>query len=50
MKQVAPTFNHNLTRNSDAYMPSGGQTDPDDEFSWTDNAYKEDQKKFQLTY
>ena len=29
MKRVAEISNHNLVRNSDAYMASGGQIDPD---------------------
>ena len=50
MKRVAEISNHNLVRNSDAYMLNGGQIDPDNDFSWTDNSYKEAKEKFQLTY
>ena len=50
MKRVAEISNHNIVRNSDAYMASGGQIDPDNEFSWIDNSYKEGKEKFQLGY
>ena len=33
MKSVAETSNHNLTRNSDAYLSSGGKIDPNNEFT-----------------
>ena len=33
MKRAAEISNHNIVRNSDAYMSSGGQIDPDNEFS-----------------
>ena len=50
MKRVAEISNHNIVRNSDAYMAGGGQIDPDNEFSWIDNSYKEGKEKFQLSY
>ena len=50
MKKVAEISNHNIVRNSDAYMANGGQIDRDNEFSWIDNSYKEGKEKFQLTY
>ena len=50
MKKVAEISNHNIVRNSDAYMAGGGQIDPDNEFSWIDNSYKEGKEKFQLSY
>ena len=40
MKRVAEISNHNLIRNSDAYMASGGKGDQDNHFSWIDNSYK----------
>ena len=33
MKSVAEISNHNTIRKSDAYMTSGGQIDPDNEFT-----------------
>lgn len=50
MKQVAEISSHSLVRNSDTYMLSGVEIDPDQEFSWIDKSYKQDQQKFQLTY
>ena len=41
MKRVAEISNHNIVRNSDAYIASGRQIDPDNKFSWIDNLYKE---------
>ena len=41
MKRVAEISNHNLIRNSDGYMASSGKIDPDNDFSWIDNSYKE---------
>ena len=50
MKKVAEISNHTIVRNSDAYMANGGQIDPDNEFSWTDNPFKDGKEKVQLTY
>ena len=50
MKRVAEISNHNIVKNSDAYMAGGGPTDPDNKFSWIDNSYKERKEKFQLSY
>ena len=50
MKRVTEISNHNIVRNSDAYMASGRQIDRDNEFSWIDNSYKEGKEKFQLGY
>ena len=50
MKRVTEISNHNIVRNSDAYMASGRQIDRDNEFSWIDNLYKEGKEKFQLGY
>ena len=41
MKKVAEISNHNIVRNSDAYMANGGKIDPDNEFSWIYNSYKD---------
>ena len=43
-------LNHNLIRNSNAYMSQGGNIDPEFGFSWIDNSYLEAQQKFQLGY
>ena len=50
MKRVAEISNHNLIRNSDAYMASGGKIDQDNDFSRIDNSYSEGKEKFQLSY
>ena len=50
MKEIAGISNHNLVRNSNAYMFQGGKIDPEFPFSWIDNSYQEDQEKFQLGY
>ena len=50
MKSVAEISNHNLTRNSGAYLSSGGATDPNSEFTWINTASFEAEQKFQLTY
>ena len=50
MKEVTDVSNHNLIRNSNAYLPQGGKIDPEFEFSWIDHSYQEAQQKFQLGY
>ena len=50
MKKVAEISNHTIVRNSDAYMANSGQIDPDNEFSWIDNPFKDGKEKVQLTY
>ena len=40
MKKIAEVSNQNLVQNSDAYLSSGGKTDPDNEFKWIDDSYK----------
>ena len=50
MKKVAEISNQNLIRNSDAFLSSGGKTDPDNDFVWIDDSYKMSPEKFQLTY
>ena len=50
MKKVAEISNHNLVRNSGAYISSGGKIDPDNEFCWIDDSYKQVKEKFHLTY
>ena len=41
MKSVAEISNHNLKRNSDAFLCSGGKTDPNTQFVWIDNSHVE---------
>ena len=50
MKKVAELSNQNLVCNSDAYISNGGKIDPDNEFSWIDDSYKQVKEKFQLRY
>ena len=50
MKKIAEVSNQNLVRNSDAYISNGGKIDPDNGFSWTDDSYKQEKDKFQLSY
>ena len=42
--------NKNLIRNSDAYLARGGKTDPDNDFQWIDDSYKQCQQNLQLNY
>ena len=49
MKKIDEVSNHNLVRNSDAFISSGGKIDPDNEFCWIDDSYKTSKEKFQLT-
>ena len=48
MKKIAGISNHNLIRNSNAFMSKGGKIDPEFQFSWIDGSYKKAQEKFQL--
>ena len=48
MKEVAGVSNHNLVRNPNAYMSTGGAIDPEFKFSCIDNSYEEGQQKSHL--
>ena len=50
MKKVAEISNQNLVHNSDAYISSRGKIDPDNEFCWIHDSFKEVKEKFQLSY
>ena len=50
MKNVAEISNQNIIRNFDAFISSGGKTDPDNEFVWIDDSFNLGSDKFQLTY
>ena len=50
MKSIAEISNHNLKRNSDAFLSSGDKIDPNTQFAWIDNSHVEAEQKFQLTY
>ena len=50
MKEVAGVSNHNLVRNPNAYMSTGGAIDPEFKFSCIDNSYEGGQQKFHLGY
>ena len=50
MKKIAEISNQNLIRISDAYISDGGKIDPDNEFSWIDDSYKQGKDRFQLSY
>ena len=50
MKKVAEISNQNIIRNFDAFISSGGKTDPDNEFVWIDDSFNLGSHKFQLTY
>ena len=50
MKKIAEISNQNLIRNSDAYISDGGKIDPDNEFSWIVDSYKQGKETFQLGY
>ena len=46
MKKIAELSNQNLVRNSDAYISNSRQIDPDYNFSWIDDPYKQGKNKF----
>ena len=50
MKDAAAASNHNLVRNSNAFLRNGRKIDPEFEFSWVNDSYSEMQQKFQLSY
>ena len=50
MNSIAEISNHNLKRNPDAFLSSGGKIDPNTQFAWIDNSHVEAEQKFQLTY
>ena len=50
IKKVTEISNQNFVRNSDAYISNGGIIDPDNEFSWINDSYKQGKEKFQLSY
>ena len=50
MKEAADVSNHNLIRNSNAFLSNGGKIDPEFEFSWVNDSYVKTQEKFQLGY
>ena len=50
MKKVAEISSQNLVHNSDAYISSRGKFDPDNEFCWIYDSFKEMKEKFQLSY
>ena len=50
MKSTAEISDHNLKRNSDAFLSSGGKIDPNTQFAWIDNSHVEAEQKFKLTY
>ena len=50
MKKVAEISNQNIIRNFDAFISSGGKTDPDNEFVWINDSFNLGTDKFQLTY
>ena len=50
MKKVAEISNQNIIRNFDAFISSGGKTDPENEFVWIDDSFNLGSDKFELTY
>ena len=42
--------NHNLIRNSNAFLSKGGKIDQEFEFYWVNDAFAESQQKYQLGY
>ena len=50
MKKIAEVSNQNLVQNSDGYISNGRKIDPDNEFSWIDDSYKQGKEIFQLGY
>ena len=50
IRMIAKVSNQNFVRNSDAYISNGEKIDPDNEFSWIDDSYKQGKDRFQLGY
>ena len=50
MKDAAGISNHNLVRNSNPCLSSGGKIDPDFKFSCVNGTYEKNQQRFQLGY
>ena len=50
MEKVVEISNQNLVCNFDACISSGRKTDPDNEFCWIDDSYKQVKEKFQLSF
>ena len=50
MKKMADVSHQNLIRNSDSYLAKGRKINPDNDFQWIDNSYKQGQQKFQSGY
>lgn len=48
MKEAACASNHNLLRNSNAFISNGGKIDPDFELSWINNSYVKSKQNFNL--
>ena len=46
MKEAAASSNHNLVRNSNAFLTNGRNIDPEFIFSWVNGSYSEMQQKF----
>ena len=46
MKKIAEISNQNLVWNADAYISNSRKIDPDNEFSWIDESYKQRKKNF----
>ena len=44
MKEAAAASNHNLVRNSNAFLTNGGKIDPEFTFSWVNDSYSEMQQ------
>ena len=50
MKEAAAASDHNLVRNSNAFLTNGEKIDPELGFSWMNDSYSEMPQKFQLGY
>ena len=50
MKEATDASNHNLIRNSNAFLSMGGKIEPEFEFSSVNDAFAESQQKYQLGY
>ena len=50
MKEAAAASDHNLVRNSNAFLTNGGKIDPEFDFSGVNDSYSEIQQKYQLGY
>ena len=50
MKEASDISNHNLIRNSNAFISNGGNIHPEFEFPWVNDSDLKSKENFQLGY